>query len=74
MGHLFFNCFKQEGTISTLSFKRLKVVDQFIYLGNNIPSTETGVNICLVKIWNVIDYLSILRKSDLSDVIKCNFA
>ena len=36
-----FTCFKQEGTIYTLSGKPLKIVDQFTYPGSNIPSTES---------------------------------
>ena len=42
-----FLCFKQEGAISTLSGKPLKLVDQFTYLGNNVSSTESNVHICL---------------------------
>ena len=47
--------FKQKGTISTLSDRPLKVVDQFIHLGNNISSTESDVNIYLAMAWNTID-------------------
>ena len=41
-------CFKQ-GTLFTLSGKPLKLVDQFIYLGSNISSTESDVSMCLAK-------------------------
>ena len=34
------NDFKQEGAFSTLIGKPLKLVDQFIYPGSNISSTE----------------------------------
>ena len=40
-----FTCFKQEVAIFTLSGMPLKLLDQFIYLGNNISSTESNVNI-----------------------------
>ena len=34
---------RQEGTISTLSGKHLKLIDQFTYRGSNISSTESDV-------------------------------
>ena len=40
-------CFKLKGTLFTLSGKPLKLVDQLIYLGNNISSTESDFNIYL---------------------------
>ena len=46
-----FKCFKQEGAIFTFSSKSLKLVDQFIYLGNNISSTESDDNICRGEAW-----------------------
>ena len=38
-------CFKQEGIISTLNGKPMKLVDYFTYLGSNISSTESNINI-----------------------------
>ena len=38
-------CFKQDGVISTLNEKPLKINDQFTYFGSNISSTESSVNI-----------------------------
>ena len=37
-----FVCFKQDGAISTINGKCLKIVDQFAYLGSNISSTESN--------------------------------
>ena len=54
-----FICFKHERAITTLSSKPLKLVDQFPYLGSNILSTESGINIHLAKAWTVIDRSSI---------------
>ena len=34
-----YTCFKQEGAISTLNGKPLKLVDKFTYIGSNISST-----------------------------------
>ena len=65
-------CFKQEGAIFTLSAKPLKLVDQFTYLGCNISSTESDVNMYLAKVWTALDSLSIIWKSDLFDKIKKN--
>ena len=40
---------KQDGAISTLGSKPLKLIDQFTYFGSNISSTESDVNICIGK-------------------------
>ena len=40
-----FTCFNQDGAISSLNNKPLKLVDQFIYLSSNISSTENYANI-----------------------------
>ena len=42
--------FKQEGALSTLSGKPLKLVDQLTYLGSNISSTESNINICIEEV------------------------
>ena len=47
--------FKQERAISTLSGKPPKFIDQFTYLSNNISSTESDVNLHLVKAWTAIN-------------------
>ena len=66
-------CFECEGAISTQSGKPLKLIDKFIYLSSNILSTESDVNICLVKVWTAIDKLLIIWRSDLSDEKKWDF-
>ena len=43
---------------------------QLIYLGSNISSTESDVNICTGKTWTTIERLSTIRKFTLSDRIK----
>ena len=63
-------CFNQEGSIYTLSGGPLKLVDMFTYLISSISSTESDVNIHLVKAWTVTDRLLIIWKSDLSNKIK----
>ena len=65
--------FKQIGTISSLSGKPLKLVHHFTYLGNNISSIESDVNIRLEKARNAINRLPIILKFDLSDKIKRDF-
>ena len=52
--------FKQEGRISILRGKPMKLVDQFKYLGNNISSAESDVNMSI-------------SKSDLSEKLKQDF-
>ena len=60
----------KRGAISTQSGEPLKLVDKFTYLGSSISSTESDVDIRLVKAWNAIDRLSVIWKSDLSNQIK----
>ena len=62
-----------EEAISTLSGRPLIFVDQFIYFGSNITSTESDVNIILAKAWNAINRLSIIWKSNQFDKIKWDF-
>ena len=51
----------------------LKLLDQFIYLGSNISSTESNVNRCIGKPWIAIDRLSIIWKSNLANETKQEF-
>ena len=66
--------FKQEGTISTLSDKHLKLVDLFTHADSYISSAESDINMCLTKAWTVIDQLLILLKLGLSVKINCFFS
>ena len=50
---------KQKGTISNLSGKPLKLVDQFTYLSSNISSTVNDVTIWIVKTSNAIDHMKV---------------
>ena len=61
--------FKQNGTISSLNIKLLKLVD-FIYLSHNILSTESDINICIGMAWTAINTLPTIWKTDLTDKIK----
>ena len=51
----------------------LKLGDELSYVGSNISSTESDVNIGLTKVWTAIGKLSIMWKSDLSSKIKRDF-
>ena len=59
-----------QGVISTVNSSPLKLVDKFMYLSSNIPSTKSDVNMCLVKPLTAIDRVSIIWKSDVSNKIK----
>ena len=65
-------CFYQDGAIS-LNSNTLDLVNQFIYLGSNILSTENEVTKLIGKAWNTTDKLMTLLKSDLFDKIKQEF-
>ena len=66
-------CFNQAGVISTLDGTSLKLVDKFTNLRSSVSSTEKDINMQLTKVWTAIDKLSIIRKSDLTDKMKCSF-
>ena len=55
-------CFKREEAIFTPSGRILKLVDKFTYLGSNISSTESDINIRIAKAWTAIDWLLIKWK------------
>ena len=66
-------CFNWEGATSTLNASPLKLLDKFTYLSSSVSTTESDVNICLGKLWTVINRLSIIWKSDLSNKMKWDF-
>ena len=59
-----FMCFRQDDAISTLNNKPLELIDHFTYLGSNISSAKSDINICIGKAWTAIDRLSTIWKSD----------
>ena len=65
--------FNQRGNISTLNGSSLKLVDKFPYLKSSVLSTETDINAWLAKGLTVIDWLSVIWKSDLTDKKKSSF-
>ena len=68
-----YQCFKQRVATSSQRGKLLKFIDQFMYLSSNISFIESDVNIPQGKAWNVIDRLSIIWKSYLTDKRKQDF-
>ena len=66
-------CFNQIGDISILNGWSLKHVDGFTYLGSSVTFTENDINMRLAKTWTIIDRLSVIWKSNLSDEIKRTF-
>ena len=66
-------CYNQTGDITTLDGTPLKLVDNFIYIGSNVSSTEKDIDTRLTKAWTAIDRLSIIWKSDLTDKMKRSF-
>ena len=66
-------CFNQTGDITTLNGSSLKLVNKFTYLGSSVSSTETDIDTRLTKAWTVINRLSAIRKSDLTDKMKHSF-
>ena len=44
-------CFNQNGFISPLNGKSVKLVEQFTYLRSDISSTESNVSICIGNAW-----------------------
>ena len=52
--------FKDDGAITTLNVKPLKLVGYMTFLGSNISLMENDVNIRIGKIWTVIEELMIM--------------
>ena len=78
--HFILNLSKENHTEDSFAAKNaflIKIqaceINRFTYSGNNISSTETGVNTMIVKVWTVLERVSIIRKSDHSDIIKKDF-
>ena len=63
-------CFNNKGDISTLINDFLKLLDNLIYIGGIISSTEKDINVWLAQVWDAINRLSIKWKSNLFDKIK----
>ena len=66
-------CFNQTGDISTLGGSSLKLVEKFTFLGSCVSSTEKDIDTRLTKTWTVIDKLSVIWKSGLTDKMKRSF-
>ena len=66
-------CYNHDGQITSLNGKDLKKVDQFTYLGSNISSTESDVNIRIGKAWATVNKLSKIWKSNLPARMKRDF-
>ena len=62
--------YNQTGDISTLDGTPMKLVDIFTYLGSSVTSTEKDIDTRLTKAWTLINRLSIIWKSDLTDKMK----
>ena len=52
-------CFNQRGDIITLNGSSLKPVDNFTYLGSSVSSTETDINMRLLKAWTAIGHMEV---------------
>ena len=66
-------CYNQTGDISPQDGTPLKLVDKFTYLGSSVASTEKNIDTRLTKAWTAINRLSIIWKSDLTDIDKTQF-
>ena len=60
--------FNKKGDISTLNDASPTVVDKFTYLGSSVSFTKNDINTRLAKAWTAIDRLSIIWKSNVSEI------
>ena len=65
-----FMCFSQDGAISSLNCKSLKLIDQLIYFDSNISIIESNVTMGIGKMWTGIERLMAIWKSYISDWLK----
>ena len=70
-----FICFNQDASegMKSLNGEKIKQVEDFKYLGSYIASTEHDVNIRLGKVWDALNELDKIWKSNLPDNLKRNF-
>ena len=60
--------YNQEGQIQSLDGKNIKSVNEFVYLGSNIQSTERDIAIRKGKAWGALDALNKIWKYKLPDI------
>ena len=65
--------FDPKGDIFTLNVGFRKLLDKFGYLESNVSTTKNDINKRLVNTWTIINWLSIIWKSNQSNKIKHNF-
>ena len=65
--------FKQTGEITSLSGKKINRVEEFIYLGINISSSQKDLNTRIGKAWAALNKLTQIWKSTLPDQMKRDF-
>ena len=63
---------QSEGDLMTLNSGRLKMVDDFQYLGSRIASTEKDITMCIGKAWSALQKLNVIWKSRLKRQLKIN--
>ena len=66
-------CFNHRGGIYTRNASFQKLVGKFTCLGSSVSSTEKDINTRLAKAWTATYRLSDIRKSGLTERIKCSF-
>lgn len=60
-------CFNQQSSINPLSIKPLKMTNLLIYLGSNISSSKSDVNVLIGYVPAAMNKLTIIWKSVLPD-------
>ena len=63
-------CSNEKDDISTLNGRSLKPMNKFAYQGSSVSSTEKDINTRLANALTVVDRLSVMLKSDLTDKIR----
>ena len=61
-----------EGDLMTLNSGKLKMVDDFQYLGSRIASTEKDITMRIGKAWSALQKLNVIWKSRLKRQLKIN--
>ena len=61
-----------EGDLMTLNSGKLKMVDDFQYLGSRIASTEKDITMRIGKAWCALQKLNVIWKSRLKRQLKIN--
>ena len=68
-----FMAYNQDGQIKSVAGNNIKQVDNFVYLGSSIQTTEKDIQIRKAKAWSALNKLDVIWKSNMPSKLKRDF-